>query len=58
MAPQNTMLEHDFHFSLPDIPNDTVSRLSKLTFDGGGMYLQNTILTSFGVNASSMIFLI
>jgi hypothetical protein len=30
------MLEHAFHFSLPDIPNETVSLLSKLTFDGGG----------------------
>jgi hypothetical protein len=58
MAPQITVLEHDFHFSLPDIPNETVSLLSKLTFDGGGMYLQNTILTSFGVKASGMIFLI
>jgi hypothetical protein len=36
MAPQITMLEHAFHFSLPDIPNEIVSRLSKLTFDGGG----------------------
>ena len=31
-----TVLEHAFHFSLPDIPNKTVSLLSKLTFDGGG----------------------
>ena len=29
-------LEHAFHFWLPDIPNKTVSLLSKLTFDGGG----------------------
>jgi hypothetical protein len=36
MAPQIIVLEHAFHFSLPDIPNETVSRLSKLTFDGGG----------------------
>jgi hypothetical protein len=36
MAPQITMLEHAFNFSLPDVPNETVSRLSKLTFDGGG----------------------
>jgi hypothetical protein len=36
MAPQITVLEHAFHFSLPDIPNKTVSLLSKLTFDGGG----------------------
>jgi hypothetical protein len=36
MAPQITVLEHAFHFSLPDVPNETVSRLSKLTFDGGG----------------------
>ena len=34
MAPQITVLEHAFNFSLPDVPNDTVSRLSKLTFDG------------------------
>jgi hypothetical protein len=34
MAPQITVLEHAFNFSLPDIPNETVSRLSKLTFDG------------------------
>jgi hypothetical protein len=36
MAPQITVLEHAFHFSLPDISNETVSRLYKLTFDGGG----------------------
>ena len=36
MAPQITVLEHAFYFSLPDIPNKTVSLLSKLTFDGGG----------------------
>jgi hypothetical protein len=36
MAPQITVLEHAFHFSLPDVPNETVSHLSKLTFDGGG----------------------
>jgi hypothetical protein len=36
MAPQITVLEHTFHFSLPDIPNKTVSLLSKLTFDGVG----------------------
>ena len=35
MVPQITVLEHAFHFSLLDIPNETVSRLSKLTFDGG-----------------------
>jgi hypothetical protein len=34
MAPQITVLEHAFNFSLPDVPNETVSRLSKLTFDG------------------------
>jgi hypothetical protein len=27
------VFDHDFHFSLPNIPNETVSRLSKLTFD-------------------------
>jgi hypothetical protein len=58
MDPQITVLEHAFHFSLPDIPNERISRLSKLTFDDGGMYLQKTTLTIFGVNASSMIFLI
>jgi hypothetical protein len=36
MAPQITVLEHAFNFSLPNVPNETVSRLSKLTFDGGG----------------------
>jgi hypothetical protein len=36
MAPQITMLEHAFHLSLPDIPNETISLLFKLTFDGGG----------------------
>jgi len=36
MALQITVLEHAFHFSLPDVPNETVSHLSKLTFDGGG----------------------
>ena len=36
MNPQITVLEHAFHFSLPDIPNEIVSRLSKLTFYGGG----------------------
>jgi hypothetical protein len=30
------VLEHDFHFSLSDILNRTISLLSKLTFDGGG----------------------
>jgi hypothetical protein len=30
------MLEHAFHFLLPDIPNKRDSLLSKLTFDGGG----------------------
>jgi hypothetical protein len=34
MAPQTTVLEHAFNFSLPDVPNETVSCLSKLTFDG------------------------
>jgi hypothetical protein len=36
MAPQITVLEHAFNFSLPDVPNETVSHLSKLTFDGEG----------------------
>jgi hypothetical protein len=36
MAPQITVLEHAFKFSLPDVPNETVSCLSKLTFDGEG----------------------
>jgi hypothetical protein len=36
MAPQITVLEHAFNFSLPDVPNETVSRLSKLDFDGEG----------------------
>jgi hypothetical protein len=36
MAPQITVLEHAFNFLLPNVPNETVSRLSKLTFDGGG----------------------
>jgi hypothetical protein len=36
MALQITVLEHAFHFSLHDVPNKTVSHLSKLTFDGGG----------------------
>jgi hypothetical protein len=36
MAPQIVVLEHAFNFSLPDVPNKTVSCLSKLTFDGGG----------------------
>jgi hypothetical protein len=36
MAPQITVLEHAFNFSLPDVPNEIVSRLSKLTFDGEG----------------------
>jgi hypothetical protein len=35
MARQITVLEHAFHFSLLDIPNETLSHLSKLTFDGG-----------------------
>jgi hypothetical protein len=35
MASQITVLEHSFHFSLPEVTNETVSRLSKLTFDGG-----------------------
>jgi hypothetical protein len=30
------VLEHAFHFSLLDIPNETVSLVSKLSFDGGG----------------------
>jgi hypothetical protein len=34
MSPQITVLEHAFNFSLPDVPNETVSCLSKLTFDG------------------------
>jgi hypothetical protein len=36
MAPQITVLEHAFNFSLPDVPNETVSCFSKLTFDGEG----------------------
>jgi hypothetical protein len=36
MAPQITVLEHAFNFSLPDVPNETVSCLAKLTFDGEG----------------------
>jgi hypothetical protein len=36
MAPQIVVLEHAFKFSLPDVPNETISCLSKLTFDGGG----------------------
>jgi hypothetical protein len=36
MDPQITLLEHAFNFSLPDVPNETVSCLSKLTFDGEG----------------------
>jgi hypothetical protein len=54
MAPQITVLEHAFNFSLPDVPNETVSRLSKLTFDGEGNYLLKTTLTSFGASASNM----
>jgi hypothetical protein len=36
MAPQITILEHAFNFSLPNVPNKTISRLSKLSFDGEG----------------------
>jgi hypothetical protein len=36
MVPQITVLEHSFHFSLPNVPNETVSHVSKLTFDGRG----------------------
>jgi hypothetical protein len=36
MAPQTTVLEHAFNFSLPYVPNETVSCLSKLTFDCEG----------------------
>jgi len=47
MDPQITMLEHSFHFSLPDVPNKTVSRLSKLTFDGGGDVFAKDQLNKF-----------
>jgi hypothetical protein len=47
MAPQITVLEHAFHFSLPNVPNDTVSRLSKLTFDGGGDVSSTNHLNKF-----------
>jgi hypothetical protein len=36
MASQITVLDHAFHFSLLDIPNEIVSHLSKLTFYGRG----------------------
>jgi hypothetical protein len=36
MAPQITVLEHAFHFSLPSIPNKTTNLFSELTFDGEG----------------------
>ena len=36
MAPQITVLEHAFHFSLPDISNKTTDLFSELTFDGEG----------------------
>jgi hypothetical protein len=36
MAPKITVMEHAFNFLLPDVPNESVSHLSKLTFDGGG----------------------
>jgi hypothetical protein len=36
IAPQITVSEHAFNFSLPNVPNETVSRLSKLTLDGEG----------------------
>jgi hypothetical protein len=36
MAPQIIVLEHAFHFSLPDVPDEIVFHFSKLTFDGGG----------------------
>jgi hypothetical protein len=47
MAPQIIVLEHAFHFSLPDIPNETVSHLSKLTFDGGGNVFAKYHLNKF-----------
>jgi hypothetical protein len=47
MSPKNTVLEHAFHFSLPDIPNETVSLLSKLTFDGGGDISAKDYLNKF-----------
>jgi hypothetical protein len=48
MAPaQIIVLEHAFHFSLPNIPNKTVSLLSKLTFDGEGNVSAKTHLNKF-----------
>jgi hypothetical protein len=47
MAPQITVLEHLVHFSLPDIPNETVSLLYKLTFDGGGYVSTKDHLNNF-----------
>jgi hypothetical protein len=47
MAPQITVLEHAFNFSLPDVPNETVSRLSKLTFDGEGKLSAKDHLNKF-----------
>jgi hypothetical protein len=47
MAPQITVLEHDFHFSLLDIHNKTVSLLYKLTFDGGGNVFAKDHLNKF-----------
>ena len=36
MAPQITVLEHAFHFSLPVISKKTADLFSALTFDGEG----------------------
>jgi hypothetical protein len=47
MAPQITVLEHAFNFSLPDVPNETVSCLSKLTFDGEGKLSAKDHLNKF-----------
>jgi hypothetical protein len=59
MAPtQILVLEHAFHFSLPDVSNKTIALLSKLTFDGEGNVSAKIILISFRVNVSNMILLI
>jgi hypothetical protein len=47
MAPQITVLKHTFHFSLPNIPNETFFRLSILTFDGGGNVFAKYYLSKF-----------
>jgi hypothetical protein len=47
MAPQITALEHAFHFSLPDIPNEIISHLANLTFDGGGDVSANDHINKF-----------